>query len=112
MAVTPALSSVLVETAAPRRKRQRRELGRAATALLLVRGSGSLRLSRAVIVVGHRRPVAGSRSGRLLLGEGDRPAAAVRTSGFVDVLCQPPERDSGCRLAVKRVALGTLRSAL
>ena len=32
----PALSSVLVETAAPRRKRQRRELGRAATAPLLV----------------------------------------------------------------------------
>ena len=42
IAATPALSSVLVETAAPRRKRQRRELGRAATALLLVRESSSL----------------------------------------------------------------------
>jgi hypothetical protein len=42
IAATPALLSVLAETAAQRRKRQRRELGRAATAVLLVRGSGSL----------------------------------------------------------------------
>ena len=57
IAATPALSSVLAETAAPRRKRQR-ELGGAATGVLLVRERGSLRLRRRGARLGHCRPVA------------------------------------------------------